>query len=392
MFLRDPLPPARVDVRVLFDRCLRERGIETDYVGHAGAAAVPGMPCRGRQFEVGAATDPRSWWRQARLLWRLSGHYDAIVVRDRPLVGALLFGLAALRRTTCLYWMSFPIPLGDRAGAEDHRRRGRPLHAALVGLRGRLGAWIENRRVLRQATHVFVQSDAMRQQLLRRHPALQAQVSAVPMGVDANLLRGVPSPDASGAPVVAYLGSLDRARRLDVVVDAIALLRQRVPEARLLLVGSSPHAADLHWLHAHAVSRGVGHAVEFAGAMPMDEAWALLARRAAVCVSAVPPGPLHDVSSPTKVIEYLALGLPVVANDIPDQRQLLEACGGGRCVAWSAQAFADGLSALLADPSKARAEALHARERALQLRSYDVLGRDVAAVLRRVVAVNRRQG
>jgi glycosyltransferase involved in cell wall biosynthesis len=56
---------------------------------------------------------------------------------------------------------------------------------------------------------------------------------------------------------------------------------------------------------------------------------------------------LLDVSSPTKVPEYLALGVPVVCNDNPDQAEVIAATGCGLCVPFTAQDFADAALALL---------------------------------------------
>jgi len=82
----------------------------------------------------------------------------------------------------------------------------------------------------------------------------------------------------------------------------------------------------------------------------------------------------------------LALGLPVVANDIPDQRLLLEACGGGVCVPFNAAAFAQAIVGLLDNPGAAIERARRARPRVLALRAYDVLGHQVASALRTAVA------
>jgi len=386
MFMRDGLPPSRVDVSVLFDKTLRRLGIETDFVGPRGqGGGSPESPCAGRQFETGHRNDPRSLWRELRLLWRLAEAYDAVVVRDRPLAASALFVVARFRRTPCIYWMSFPMPLGDRVGASLHWSAGRRATAALTWLRGTFAQWVQDNFVLPRAHHVFVQSQAMLVQVLAMSALPQARLSAVPMGVDRDRLPELIDLPPPAAPCIAYLGSLDRARHLEVLIDAFVLVRACHVGARLVLVGSAPLDSDVTWLKAHAARCGVLDQVDFTGPLPMAQAWRHLLE-ASVCVSPVPPGPLHDVSSPTKVVEYLALAMPVVANDIPDQRHLLEACGGGTCVAFEAPAFARAILDLLDDLPAARCAARLARPRLLALRSYDVLGRQVAAELRAAAA------
>jgi glycosyltransferase involved in cell wall biosynthesis len=169
------------------------------------------------------------------------------------------------------------------------------------------------------------------------------------------------------------------------LIDAFALVHAQRPDSCLVLIGSAPREADVEWLKKHAAARGVLPRVIFTGAMPMRQAWERLGT-AAVCVSAVPPGPLHDVSSPTKVVEYLALGLPVVANDIPDQRSLLEACGGGICVPYQTDEFAKAILRMFDAPLQTSIQARELRDRVLALRSYEVLSRQVADTLRRVKA------
>lgn len=389
MFMRDALPPGRADVAVLFDIYLRELGIATDYVGHRGhSGAHQATPCHGGQFDTGARNDPRSVWREMRLLWRMAPRYDVVVVRDKPLAAGLLWAVAAWRGVRLVYWMSFPIPLGDRLGALHHWAAGRRWLGALTWLRSGLAQWVQDRIVLPRAAHVFVQSPRMGEVVRGSARIAHERVTAVPMGVDSRSLPD-PRPDdataSARAPVVAYLGSLDRARELEVLVDAFALVRQRHPAATLLLVGSAPRDADVAWLKTYVERAGLAACVQFAGALPMHLAWQRV-MAAAVCVSPVPPGDLHDVSSPTKVVEYLALGLPVVANDIPDQRDLLQACGGGLCVRFDRQAFADAIAALLDGPAAAHADARQARPKVLALRAYDVLAAQVAGTLRAALA------
>jgi glycosyltransferase involved in cell wall biosynthesis len=395
MLLRDALPTARVDVSVLFDRCLREQGIHTEYAGHfeVSPARAP-TKMQGRLWSVGGRQNPWSVWRQLRLVWRIAGQFDLVVVRDKPIIAAAAQWLTRRRGVPCAYWMSFPIPAGDKIGAVEHYRNGLWMRAAFVWTRAHLAQWVLDRVVLPRCAHLFVQSDAMRRVILSSVSIDAESVSAVPMGVDETLLAAIrlePVESPAGAtvrPTIAYLGALDRPRRLNVLIDAFVRVKQKQPDARLWLIGASNHPGDTAWLKECARRAGVADAVEFRGSMPMANAWRLL-RHATVCVSPVAPGPLYDVSSPTKMVEYLALGIPVVANDIPDQKLLLEQCGGGLCVPFEEAAFAEAILQLIGDETAARISAQASGKQVLQLRSYQVISAQVADTLRTVLFAHR---
>jgi glycosyltransferase involved in cell wall biosynthesis len=103
-------------------------------------------------------------------------------------------------------------------------------------------------------------------------------------------------------------------------------------------------------------------------------------RAAELGLSPIPRGPLLDVGSPTKVPEYLALGVPVVCNDNPDQQALIEASGAGRCVPYTAEDFARAVVELLRlGPEERRAMAERGRELVARERDYRQLASGVAA-------------
>jgi glycosyltransferase involved in cell wall biosynthesis len=389
MLMRDALPPTRVDVAVLFDRALRELGLSTDFAG-PGPDAV--LPSSARCFDTGPRQRLASAWRLAHLAWREAQRHDIVIARDLPLASAAIALACAARRRPLVVWMSFPMPLGDRLAAQRHRAEGRRARALVVGARGSLAQWVQDCLVLPRAAHVFVQSDAMREDLLARVPGLaRERVTAVPMGIDPAALPARAEGGATGRidPAahpregygLVYLGSLDPARRLDVLIEALVLLCERGWTVRLSLIGPAPRPEDLLALKAVARRAGVADRVEFTGPLPMAQAWDRVAA-ADVALAAVPPGPLHDVSSPTKVVEYLALGVPVVASRIPDQASLLAACGGGECADFDAASFAAAIERVLRAGPAARAAAIDARERVLALRAYPLLAQQVAAVLR----------
>jgi glycosyltransferase involved in cell wall biosynthesis len=131
-------------------------------------------------------------------------------------------------------------------------------------------------------------------------------------------------------------------------------VRQEIADAKLYLVGAGDDPADEQLLVAEATRLDVLHAVVFVGQLPRDKAFEYVLD-ADVCVSPIFPNPVFNPASPTKLIEYMALGKAVVANDHPDQRFVIEQSGAGICVPWDERAFADALVKLLSAPQLADA-------------------------------------
>ena len=132
------------------------------------------------------------------------------------------------------------------------------------------------------------------------------------------------------SPSVLYLGSLSKVRRLDFLIRVAARLREHIPATRLYIVGRGDDPSDEALLEAEVQRLGIADTVIFLGQMPQARALEYT-RSARVCVSPLFPTPILNVASPTKLVEYMAMGRPVVANDHPDQRLVIEASGGG-CV------------------------------------------------------------
>jgi glycosyltransferase involved in cell wall biosynthesis len=107
--------------------------------------------------------------------------------------------------------------------------------------------------------------------------------------------------------------------------------------------------------------------------------------RAEVGLSPIPRGTLFDVSSPTKLVEYLALGIPSVANDIPDQKLVIEQSGAGLCVPMESPAFAAATLQLLNDTEQARQFGMRGPAYVKSHRTYDILGRNVAKTYKKIL-------
>ena len=404
---REPHPSFRPDLLTLFGRCLPRYGVQSDIVA-LGAPAVaasstgPATP----SWQGGTAHTRSGRGSIGRLRARLraafdlfglarSGAYDAVQVRDR--IGGALIGLLAARWSGVpfFYWMSFPFPdlwrqMGDAAGEGASLT---PAKRRLWRWRGLLASFVLYRLVLPRADHLFVQSDAMAA-LLAAKGLPRARMTPVPMGVEmpADVDAVAPSDDVrlQGRRVLAYLGTLERIRHPEVMVHAMADVVRTAPDALLLLVGDSPMAGERAWLEQEIARLGLQQHVIVTGWLAPADAWRYL-RAASIGLSPFPRTPILEVASPTKVCEYLAYGVPVVANDQPDQAALIAATGGGLCVPLTAAGFADGMLALLGDPQRAQAMAASGRAAIGRLRSYDVLAASLADTYRRLLPHAARQ-
>jgi glycosyltransferase involved in cell wall biosynthesis len=277
-------------------------------------------------------------------------NYDVFQVRDMPVLGAFALFSAKLKGVSFFYYMSYPMSEGQIAYAWERGLSQGFMKFAFPWLRGHIGRFLLYRLVLPRADHVFVQSERMKQDMIERG-ITAAKMTPVPMGVDLEIMRQediapADDPRLAGRRVLVYLGTLDTPRRIEILFDMLALVRSKIPQTLLVLVGDACDDYQRQWLKQQAQRAGVAEHVIWTGWLPIREGWRYV-RAAEIGLSPVPRGFLLDVGSPTKVPEYLALGVPVVCNDNPDQKTLIEQCGSGRCVPYTAETFASAVLQIL---------------------------------------------
>lgn len=382
---RESHPSHRADIAVLFGKYLPRLGVASDLaaqgMGDADAPWGGGQVLAGRRSRWRALNVVLAFIHVLRVLARGRGHYDAIQVRDNPL--AALVALVAARQwgVPLFYWMSFPIVEGSLELAKTGPRKLGWVRYLFVLLKGHVGHWIYYRLVAPRADHIFVQSEQMKRDMVGKGIAAE-KLTPVPMGVDTEVAdpsRIAPSenPRLAERRVVVHLGSLDRTRRIDLMIEMLALAVHQQSDLLLVLVGDAPEAAEGERLQKLAVELGVSEHIVWTGWLPMQEAWRYV-RAAEVGLSPIPRGPLYDCASPTKAAEYLALGVPVLANDLPDQAWLLEQSGGGVSVPFEPQALATALLSMLADQEKLRSMGTQGQRFVMKNRSYARLAANLA--------------
>ncbi|MBI4754077.1 MAG: glycosyltransferase family 4 protein [Betaproteobacteria bacterium] len=384
-------PTFRADVAVLFGKYLPRLAIQSDLVtGRTlGEAAGPwgggeALLCDvgGGQVKKHVKTFMHIWRQISRLD---PARYDAIQVRDLPLSAAFALRVARRRGLPFYYWMSYPMPEGHIALARDQGLSAGLMKFLFHWVYGRVGRLLLYRWVLPRANHVFVQSERMKADLAVLGIP-QDRMTPVPMGVDLDAIAGTPlppppDPRLAARRVIVYLGTLDRPRRIEVLFAMLARVLREEPRALLVLVGDTQDAPHRTWLEGQARATGVAEHVLWTGWLPMAQGWRHV-RAAEVGLSPFPRGFLLDSASPTKVPEYLALGVPVVCNDNPDQQAVIDTSGAGRCVPYSAEDFAQAVLELLRLPPQERqAMAERGRQFVARERHYPGLAATVANVL-----------
>jgi glycosyltransferase involved in cell wall biosynthesis len=214
------------------------------------------------------------------------------------------------------------------------------------------------------------------------------KMTAVPMGVSGELCAPFePSRDRevlpAGVPCILYLGSLNKVRGLDFLLRTMVRVRASVPSARLYVVGRGDHPEDEAFLSSEVARLDLQSAVVFVGQLPQPEAMRYV-READVCLSPIPTAMLR-AASPTKLVEYMAMGKAVVANDHPEQKRVIEESGAGYCVPYEEQPFADAIVKLLQDPQAAQSMGRRGRSYVLEHRNYGVIAAAVEARLLEIV-------
>lgn len=400
MFPERRFPCDHAMLESVYTRVLPSRGHRVTWIMKPATGAGGGLATwngtavhllAGEPIEQGI---PRPWasarriWSAIRVARRVASRQPVDIVQVRnELAGAYAaIALRAKYGIPFVYQLSFPLvePRLIQPDAEIGRLR---AQRALTSVKR-----VAQRRVLQAADLVLAISDRMRDDLIADGISPE-RVMSFPLGFEANYDIG-PDQGASirrelgiqDRPTVIYVGALDRMRRMDFLLDAMLLVCREVPSAVLLLLGTARYEDDIRWLRDQVAVRGLGESVRFLGAVPRAAVPAYL-MAATVSVAPIPPIPAYVVSSPTKVVESLGLGIPVVANEeIPDQRSIISDCGGGVCVPYAAADFASAISRYLTTPDAARIAGERGREYILRTRSYDRLADAVEERYRELIA------
>ena len=236
--------------------------------------------------------------------------------------------MAACRRAgvSVMAWITDAYPLFPET------RVGIPFHKSLgSSLLWQLSLW----GYFRTSDAIAVQSESFSK--LFDYPSHVRQIVLHPA---ANQLEVPPISDQADA--LLYIGNASQARfGVEPLVEAAEITRHKLPGLRLLLLCSHSDRLPPKSLYAHRPW------IEVMSSLTIDEIIHLLPR-VRVLVNPLRDAPYHRLQIPTKVMDYLGYGRPILATDLPEVTRIIRDNHVGLIVPDTVQGLAEGILHLFA--------------------------------------------
>ncbi len=200
------------------------------------------------------------------------------------------------------------------------------------------------------AEAVISTNESYRQVAIQRGGMSPERVVVVRSGPDlTHFVRCPPDPGLRRGKqyLAAYLGVMGPQDGVDYALRALRILREHLgrDDLHCIFMGSGDAFDEMSALSKEL---GLDDMVEFTGRVP-DEFVQQCLSTADVCLSPDPRNALNDVSTMNKVVEYMAMGRPLVSFDLKEARV---SAGDAACYAPpnDEAAFAAAIDRLLRDP------------------------------------------
>jgi glycosyltransferase involved in cell wall biosynthesis len=174
---------------------------------------------------------------------------------------------------------------------------------------------------LSNADAIITLSDPIKDNLITSYDVSKGDISIVPLGVDSARFTPDDLQQIPREPFdIVYVGSVVSQRNLELCIDAIASEQLEV-DVRLHIVGDGPKE-ELAELRQKANEAAVEEAVYWHGYINHEKIPTVLDGMD-IAISPLPAHDSYEVSSPAKLYEYLAMGLPIICTDIQAHRNAL---------------------------------------------------------------------
>ena len=189
-----------------------------------------------------------------------------------------------------------------------------------TGLVHRVLSWLE-KMSFRFADHVIATNQSYKNVAMQRGHVPEERVTIVRNGPALDRLKLVqPDPDLKkrGAVIIGYIGVMGPQDGLDYLLRALQMLITVLGRSDFfcIIIGKGSALADLK---AQASQLGLDQFVWFTGFIPDADVLRYMST-VDICLDPDPSNIFNDRCTMIKIMEYMALGKPTVAFDLPEHR------------------------------------------------------------------------
>ncbi len=204
----------------------------------------------------------------------------------------------------------------------DHHDANLELYLSKYGKKGvfyKAQIWLE-KLTYRFSDVVMATNRSYRDLAIGRGGLRSEDVFVVRNGPDLRTFKAVPPNPALkyGKPyLVGYVGTMSIQEGLDILLDvALHIKNLGRCDVHFTCIGGGPGLAGLRKM---AQDKGLEDMVNFTGRIPDAQLLEILST-ADVCVNPDKPCEMNDISTMIKIMEYMALGKPIVQFDLKEGR------------------------------------------------------------------------
>lgn len=216
-------------------------------------------------------------------------------------------------------------------------------------------------RILRSADWITANSAATLDETRQLVPEIIPHSSLIYNGLDIPALP--PEPLPTRPPRLLCLGRLDIEKGFDLALAALGLLRDRFPQARVIIAGGGPAQPDLE---QQAADMGLADRITFAGCLPSDTVPALMNAATIVVM------PSRREGFGLVALEAALMARPVVATRVGGLPEVVVHGQTGLLVEQEdSKALAEAIAFLLALPDAAAQMGQAGRRRAREVFSLE---------------------
>jgi glycosyltransferase involved in cell wall biosynthesis len=244
---------------------------------------------------------------------------------------------------------------------------------------------------VRVADVVIATNESYRAIDMQRNGASEHDVFIVRNGPDLRRVRSTPpAPEmlSSGQLRLVYLGAMNPQDGVDYLLRALRSLRRDLgrEDFMCVLIGDGDVKQEMEALNAEL---GLSDLVKFTGYIP-DETVMQHLSAADICLDPNPSSPLNDVSTWIKVMEYMALGKPIVSFDLKETRTSARDAAV-YVTPNNERKFAEAIALLMDDPIQRAKMGAFGRHRVETELNWDVSGRNLLNAYRYLLPMSTDQ-